>query len=59
MDNIKQANWGIIGIPKGEAKEKGIKNLCNELMSEIYPNVKNSIFQDTVSTEGPKHVEPK
>ena len=26
-DNIKQANLPVIGVPEGEEKEKGIKNI--------------------------------
>ena len=37
-DNIKQANLRIIGIPEGEEKEKGIKNIFEEMMAENLPN---------------------
>ena len=56
--NIKHANLGIIGIPEGEEKEKGIENIFEEIMSENFPNLKET-YQDTASTEGPKQVEPK
>ena len=38
--NIKRANLGIIGTPEGEEKEKGIKNIFEEIMSENFPNLK-------------------
>ena len=57
-DNIKQDNLCIIGIPEGEEKEKGIENIFEEIMSENFPNLKET-YQDTASTEGPKQVEPK
>ena len=40
-DNIKQANLQIIGIPKGEEKEKGIENIFEEIMAENFPNLKD------------------
>ena len=39
-NNIKQANLSIIGIPKGEEKEKGIENIFEEIMSKNFPNLK-------------------
>ena len=49
MDNIKQANLYIIGIPEG--KEKGIENVFEQIMAEN--------FLDTRCTESPKQDEPK
>ena len=49
-DNKKQANLCIIGIPEGE---KEIENLFEEIMAEIFPNVKET-HRDTGSTEGPQ-----
>ena len=54
-DNIKQANLHTIGIPEGEEKEKGIENILEEIMSEKFPNLKETeIFGNT---ESPKQVE--
>ena len=39
-DNIKYANLCIIGIPVGEEREKGIKNVSEEIMAENFPNPK-------------------
>ena len=41
-DNIKQANLCIIGIPKGEEKEKGIENIFEEIIPENFPNLKHT-----------------
>ena len=41
-DNIKQANLHIIGIPEGKEKEKGTENIFEEIMSENFPNLKQS-----------------
>ena len=51
-------NTHIIGIPEGEEKEKGIENAFEEIVSENFPDLKET-YQGTVSTEGPKQVEPK
>ena len=41
-DSIKQANLHIIGIPEGEEKEKGIENIFEEIMFEIFLNLKET-----------------
>ena len=41
-DNIKQANICIIGIPEGKEKEKRIENIFEEIMSENFPNLKET-----------------
>ena len=38
-DNKKQANLYIIGIPEGK-EEKGIENICEEIMAKNFPNLK-------------------
>ena len=58
-DNIKQANLHIIGIPEGKEEEKGIENIFEEIMAENFPNLKETRYQDTGNTEGPKWVEPQ
>ena len=52
-DNIKQANLCIMGIPEGEEKENRIENKFEEIMSENFPNLKET-YQNTGSREGPK-----
>ena len=42
MGNIKQANLCIIGVPEGEAKERGIENIFEKIMSENFPNLKKT-----------------
>ena len=41
-DNIKKANLWIIGIPEGKEKYKGIENIWDEIMSEHFPNLKET-----------------
>ena len=48
----------IIGIWESEEKEKGIENTFEEIMTENFPNLKET-YQDRGSTEGPKWVETK
>ena len=39
-DNINHANLCIIGAPREEEREKGIKNVFEEIMAENVPNLK-------------------
>uniref|UniRef100_A0A8D0UI86 L1 transposable element RRM domain-containing protein n=2 Tax=Sus scrofa TaxID=9823 RepID=A0A8D0UI86_PIG len=39
-DNIKWANLCITGIPEGEEKEKGIKNVFEEIITGKFPDLK-------------------
>ena len=55
-DNIKWANLCMLGIPEGEEKQRGIENIFAEIMSEKFPNLKET---DIKIQEGPKKVEPK
>ena len=59
-DNIKQANLCIIGIPEGKEEEKGIENILEEIMTENFPNLKetNIKIQEAQRVPTPK-VEPK
>ena len=41
-DNMKQTNLCIIGITEGEEKEKGIENIFEEIMTENFPNLKET-----------------
>ena len=60
LDNIKQANLCLIGIPEGEEKEKKTENIFEEIMTENFPNLKKgNRYQDTGSTEGPLQAKPK
>ena len=56
-DDIKQANLCIIGIPEGEEKDKGIENITEEIMSENFPNLKETDIK--IQEGGPKQFEPK
>ena len=37
---MKDANLSIIGVPEGEEREKRIKNVFEEFMTENFPNLK-------------------
>ena len=39
-DNIKNTNICIIGVPEGEDREKGVKNVFDEIIAEKFPNLK-------------------
>ena len=39
-DNLKHANLHIIGVPEGEERKKGIKNLFEVIMAESFLNLK-------------------
>ena len=39
-NNIKHDNLFLIGIPKGEEREKGIENVFEEIMAKNFPNLK-------------------
>ena len=39
-NNIKHANIHNIGVPEGEYREKGIKNIFEEIVAENFPNLK-------------------
>ena len=44
-DNIKWTNLCIIGIPDREEKEKGIETIFEEIMSENFPNIKETVIK--------------
>ena len=50
LDDIKQANLCIIGIPEGKEKEKGIENIFEEIMTENFFISKENIYEDTVES---------
>ena len=58
-DNIKQANLHIIGIPKGEEKEKGVENIFEEIITGNFPILKDTDFKIQEAQRAPKQVEPK
>ena len=53
-DNIKQANLCIIGIPEGKEKEMGIENIFEEIMSENFPNLKETDISRYRKHRGPQ-----
>ena len=38
-DNVKCSNIRIIGVPKGEVREKGTEKTFQETMAENFPNM--------------------
>uniref|UniRef100_A0A8D1FB13 L1 transposable element RRM domain-containing protein n=1 Tax=Sus scrofa TaxID=9823 RepID=A0A8D1FB13_PIG len=58
-DNIKQANLCIIGIPKGEEKEKGIEKIFEEITSENFPNLKKTVIKIQKAQRAPNKLKPK
>ena len=59
-DDKKQTNLCMIGIPEDE-KEKGIKNIFEEIMAENFPNLKETDTniqeaQKAPNTPTPRHI---
>ena len=57
-DNIKWANLRIIGIPKGEEKEKGTENIFEVIMSENFPNLKETDIKRQEAQRAPNKLNP-
>ena len=57
-DNIKWANLCIIEIPEGEEKEKGIENICEEIMAENIPNLKDTDIKIQEAQRAPNKMNP-
>ena len=59
QDNMKRSNIRIIGIRKGEEKEKGIENQFEKVMMEYFPNLRREKVTQIQETQSPKQEEPK
>ena len=57
-DNINQANLRITGIPEGEEKEKGSENIFEEVMSENFPNLKETDIKIQEAQRAPNKLSP-
>ena len=57
-DNIKRPNLHIIGIPEGAEKEKGIEKIFEEIMSENFPNLKESDIKIQDAQRAPNKLNP-
>ena len=57
-DNIKQTNLCILGIPKGEEKEKGIENIFEEINTGNFPNLKDTDFKTQEAQRAPNKLKP-
>ena len=58
-DNIKWANLDIIGIPKGEEKERGTENIFEEITAENFPNVKETAIKIQEAHRAPNRPTPR
>ena len=56
-DNIKWGNLCITGIPE-EEKEKGIGNIFEEIMSENFPNLKETDTKIQEAQRAPNKLNP-
>ena len=57
-DNINHANLCIIGAPREEEREKGIKNVFEEIMAENVPNLKWTDIQTQEAQGVPNKINP-
>ena len=58
LDDIKQANLCIIGIPEGKEKEKGIENIFEGIMAENSPNLKDTDIKIQEAQRAPNKLNP-
>ena len=42
-DSIRKGNISVMGVPKGEEREKGSEGLFKEIMAENFPNPKKKL----------------
>ena len=57
-DNKKWANLCIIGISEGEEKQKGTENIFEEIMSENFPNLKETDIKIQEAQRAPNKLNP-
>ena len=48
-----------MGIPEGEEREEGTKNLLTEIMAENFPNLERCGHTGTQTSKNPKQIQPK
>ena len=48
----------MIGIPGGEDKEKGVENIFEDIMSENFPNLKETDIRTQEAQRAPKQLNP-
>ena len=59
-DNIKHTNICIIGVPKGEEREKGPEKMFEEIIGEIFPNMGKEIATQVQETQSlPGRITPR
>ena len=55
QDDIKYTNISITGVPEGEEREKGAKNIFEDITAENFPNLgKETDYLGPGSTKTPK-----
>ena len=60
LDNMKNNNICIMGIPEGEESKQGIENLFEEIMTENFPNlVKEKVTQVQEAQRVPNKLDPQ
>ena len=62
LRNLQDFNCSHIQImvPQGKEKEQEIKNLCEKIMKENFPNLAKEIdFQEVQEAQSPKEAGPK
>ena len=59
MDNVKQNNIHIMGIPDEEENEQGIKNLFEDIMTENFPKLMKEKDTQFPKLRVPDKLDPK
>ena len=57
-DSIMWANLCTIGIPEGEEKENGVENIFEEIISENFPNLKETDIKIQEAQRAPNKLNP-
>ena len=59
-DNVKRTNIRIIGVPEGEAREKGTEKRFQEITAKHFPNMgKEPLTQIQEAQQGPYKINPR
>ena len=54
LNNMRSINILIMGIPEGEERQQGIENLCEEIMTENFPNLVKEKDTQVQEVQSPK-----
>ena len=59
-DNVKCTNIHIIGVPKGEEREKGTEKIFQEIVAKNFPNIgKEPLTQIQKAQQVPYKINPR